>query len=64
MTNINYEAEVKKVYPKPYEAFNSLFETWCLYEDHTMTNRLSERCKRGYEIWQSAYKTLKQQGKL
>jgi len=61
---IDYEKEVKKVYSDAYVCQNTLFETVCIYEDFTFSNRLSERVKSVWEAWQSAYETLVKQGKI
>ena len=62
--SIDYEKEVRKIYPNAYQCYNTLFETHSIFEDHTFSNRLSEKTKLGYEAWQSAYETLKQQNKI
>jgi len=64
MEAINYEMEVKKACPDAYVCQNTLFETVCIYEDFTFSNRLSERVKSVWEAWQSAYNNLVEQGKI
>ena len=58
MSKINYEAEVRKVYPDAYMAYNNLFETYCLYQNHRCEHRISERLQSAYLCWINAYETL------
>lgn len=64
MPQPNYEALVKTVYPDAYMAYNSLFETFCLYENHRCEHRISERLKAPYLCWENAYETLIKQNKI
>ena len=41
---------------------NSLFNTYCVYEDFTFKNRISERTKTTFEAWESALNELIKQG--
>lgn len=54
--------QVLKVYPDAYVCVNNLFETVCIYEDHTFGNRISERCKSVWEAWQSALTKINENG--
>lgn len=71
MNTINYEAEVKKVYPqaivKRYSSdFTSPFYVVCeadlnFYDESSI---ISRRCKLKKNVWQSAYIELLKQGKI
>jgi len=54
----NFKEEVLKVYPDAYMCENTLFNTYCVYEDFTFKNRIGERTKTVWEAWQNAYNNI------
>jgi hypothetical protein len=50
--------KVLSVYPDAYMCENNLFNTYCVYEDFTFKNRISERTKTTFEAWESALNQL------
>ena len=64
MATINYIQEVLKVYPDAYMCENTLFNTYCVYQDFTFKNRLSERTKTALEAWESAYNNILNQNNI
>ncbi len=58
---MNYEIEVKKVYPDAYMAYNNLFETYKVYENHRCEKRIGDASKNAYAAWEYAYNAIKYQ---
>ena len=63
MSNINYEAEVKKVYPDAKCHIAHLTANKAIYSK-IAEQWLSDSCAFEDEAWQSAYENLKQQRKI
>ena len=62
---INYEQEVKKVYPKAYsvyESYSAMFANG--YEIINEGVLLAEMCITEDYAWQSVYEKLKKEGKI
>jgi len=62
--NIDYQAEVKKVYPDAADHYNELLKCWFVKNENISWEYYGQSRQGRNEAWQSAYNELKKQEKL